>query len=473
MLVFHIGLPKTGTTLLQYRILKRAPGITFLHRKRDRPTMWLMRALRHHCRAGAAVGRIESPFLVAAIDRLATDGRPLVVSDESIALKMNQFWKGSAEGPERVAHRLAALAARVHPALRPCKVIIGIRRQDRWLASAYAHCADGPRAYGFGQDDFDRRLAAIAATPGDAALGWLDYARTRELFAQALGSDNVLMLPMERLVGDMRGTVRELAGFLGGAELRNPRPDKTRPSYMRSVDDEAWRLQRTGELLRLPAGTREGRPRSLRCLERDAGREPAARLRRDGPALMRAADWPIVGPARASRQEWSMRRLAVIAALTLAALPAAAQELPDLGGREVAVATENAYPPLQFVDPKTGEAIGWEYDAMAEIARRLELQAGHRQHELGRDDPRRLRRPGRHRHDRHHHPRRPQGEGRLLRPLHALRDAHAGPRRTRTASPTPRASPPSRTSSSAPRPASPPSTSPSTTSSTATRPTRA
>jgi polar amino acid transport system substrate-binding protein len=48
-----------------------------------------------------------------------------------------------------------------------------------------------------------------------------------------------------------------------------------------------------------------------------------------------------------------------------------AAELPDLGGRTVTVVTENAYPPLQFVDPATGEAIGWEYDAMAEIAERL------------------------------------------------------------------------------------------------------
>ena len=43
--------------------------------------------------------------------------------------------------------------------------------------------------------------------------------------------------------------------------------------------------------------------------------------------------------------------LAALAALGLAA-PAAA-ELSDLGGREVTVVTENAYPPLQFVDPKT------------------------------------------------------------------------------------------------------------------------
>ncbi len=65
-----------------------------------------------------------------------------------------------------------------------------------------------------------------------------------------------------------------------------------------------------------------------------------------------------------------MRLLSFAAALALVAGPALA-ELADLGGREVVVATENAYPPLQFVDPKTGDAIGWEYDAMAEMAKRL------------------------------------------------------------------------------------------------------
>ena len=50
-----------------------------------------------------------------------------------------------------------------------------------------------------------------------------------------------------------------------------------------------------------------------------------------------------------------------------------AGELPDLGGKEVTVVTENAYPPLQFVDPKTGNAIGWEYDAMEEIAKRINI----------------------------------------------------------------------------------------------------
>ncbi|MDO9524845.1 MAG: transporter substrate-binding domain-containing protein [Gemmobacter sp.] len=66
----------------------------------------------------------------------------------------------------------------------------------------------------------------------------------------------------------------------------------------------------------------------------------------------------------------------VFAALGLvlfaAASPATAQTgsaLPDLAGREVIVATENAYPPLQFMDGTTAK--GWEYDAMAELAKRL------------------------------------------------------------------------------------------------------
>jgi len=62
----------------------------------------------------------------------------------------------------------------------------------------------------------------------------------------------------------------------------------------------------------------------------------------------------------------------LVASITFAATSAfAASHLPDLGGRTVVVVTENAYPPLQFIEPSSGDAIGWEYDAMAEIAARL------------------------------------------------------------------------------------------------------
>jgi polar amino acid transport system substrate-binding protein len=65
------------------------------------------------------------------------------------------------------------------------------------------------------------------------------------------------------------------------------------------------------------------------------------------------------------------RAFALLAlAASLPAVEAVAQALPDLAGREITVVTENAYPPLQFIDG-TGKAVGWEYDAMAEIGKRL------------------------------------------------------------------------------------------------------
>lgn len=45
--------------------------------------------------------------------------------------------------------------------------------------------------------------------------------------------------------------------------------------------------------------------------------------------------------------------------------------LPDLGGRTVTVAVENAYPPFNSIDEATGEAVGWDYDVVREICNRL------------------------------------------------------------------------------------------------------
>ena len=66
------------------------------------------------------------------------------------------------------------------------------------------------------------------------------------------------------------------------------------------------------------------------------------------------------------------RFLAAAAVLTGLSLPGVqAQDLPDLAGREIVAVTENAYMPLNFADPATGEGIGLEYDLFNEIARRL------------------------------------------------------------------------------------------------------
>jgi len=62
---------------------------------------------------------------------------------------------------------------------------------------------------------------------------------------------------------------------------------------------------------------------------------------------------------------------ATAATLTLGLTAVAAQDLPDLAGREIVAVTENAYVPLNFTDPATGQGIGFEYDLFNEIANRL------------------------------------------------------------------------------------------------------
>jgi len=50
---------------------------------------------------------------------------------------------------------------------------------------------------------------------------------------------------------------------------------------------------------------------------------------------------------------------------------AAGDKLPDLGGREVTIAVENAYLPFNYIDPDTGEPAGWDYDVWNEICNLL------------------------------------------------------------------------------------------------------
>ena len=50
---------------------------------------------------------------------------------------------------------------------------------------------------------------------------------------------------------------------------------------------------------------------------------------------------------------------------------APAATLPDLGGKTITVALENAYIPFNYIRLDNGKAEGWDYDALAEICKRL------------------------------------------------------------------------------------------------------
>lgn len=56
---------------------------------------------------------------------------------------------------------------------------------------------------------------------------------------------------------------------------------------------------------------------------------------------------------------------------TTAPTEAPTSALPDLGGKTITVAVENAYPPFNSIDQASGKGVGWDYDAVGEICKRI------------------------------------------------------------------------------------------------------
>ena len=65
------------------------------------------------------------------------------------------------------------------------------------------------------------------------------------------------------------------------------------------------------------------------------------------------------------------RRFIAAAALAAGLACAGAAPAADQGGRRVVVAVEDDYPPFNYIDPASRRAVGWDYDAVRELARRL------------------------------------------------------------------------------------------------------
>jgi hypothetical protein len=263
MLVLHIGLPKTATTFLQYKIFKRAEGVGFVHRSGGGEAEALCAELR---KFAAAKSPKSTEHRRRLGEMLAARARPapprcLLVTDENVSVNATDFWKGKGAEPARLARRLGNLRRDLRESYPVLKVILGIRRQDQWLGSRYAESSKN--FPGFGQADFERRMREIAAAETlDGPLAWLDYAAVREAFTAALGARNFLMLPMERLTEDPRAALRETGDFLGGIDLvaryaaAEAKGEGLRRNTL-SAGEGVWALRSGKEEIRLDPGLAE------------------------------------------------------------------------------------------------------------------------------------------------------------------------------------------------------------------------
>lgn len=181
----HIGLPKTGTTVLQ-NALSTANGIRYFHKYTDPD---LIHDLRGYVNG-------ESRDMEKYMTRYSS-GSPNIISDENITIHWKNFWQEDFPHipPVHVLSHLQALYRDQH-------VIFGVRDQATWLASRYAESA---KVFDVAnQEDFEQRVFEVVSRNQNDWL-YYDYViqtlRERFRFVHVLYQEELDFTTLEAVMG--------------------------------------------------------------------------------------------------------------------------------------------------------------------------------------------------------------------------------------------------------------------------------
>ncbi|HEX6929024.1 MAG TPA: sulfotransferase domain-containing protein [Gammaproteobacteria bacterium] len=242
-LVLHIGLPKTGTTFLQKRLFSRQWFVPYfgVHSRIVHP---LDAGLKQVFRKGvpqdwASFRKRWSHDIAATVDSL-----PYRWHDTMLCSNENYFTSttdiahaGHELDPDRVAGHLREFRRSFWK--EDVRVLIGIRRQDQWLASNYAEQAF--RRELSGQKDFERKMSKLTGQDGPS-VPWLDYSLLISRIADAVGRENVSVLLMEELSMDPEAVLGQIESFIGHPLHGAGSVDFKRQENVKAVAENCWRL---------------------------------------------------------------------------------------------------------------------------------------------------------------------------------------------------------------------------------------
>lgn len=220
-IVLHVGLHKTATTFLQDRVFPELPGVAFVHplhtpQPNDGPIERFM--LELFFRNAACIDLDHHRAAIGAwLDRVEHD--TVLISSEAIV-----GW------PIENHSNLANNSELLHAMFPSAQVILVVRRQDKWVESAYAQLLKA----GFSTSieryvnwnprtrSFEPYNVGLYKGPNLDARD-LDWAAFDRHYRGRFGERGVLTLPFELFTDDAPVFLRTLYDFLGVEN--GPQPD--------------------------------------------------------------------------------------------------------------------------------------------------------------------------------------------------------------------------------------------------------
>jgi hypothetical protein len=241
-LYLHIGYRKTGTTYLQKHVFPNMSNVLFLCKAAKPASKAIIEAFGRSPGIWKKTGAEIFGALEAETTTSFGTARSALVSSESMSMHtIFASHKEQKADPYLLAAHLHECQLIGKARGIRVKIFMGIRRQDQYLASIFSGI--GKRVGEISQANFENQTAEILDFDRRYFIDgvWLDYKSVRDILVEAVGDDNLLILPQELLANEEQSFLSRLGAFIGEPGIKSSL--SATKENVRGLGADVWQLR--------------------------------------------------------------------------------------------------------------------------------------------------------------------------------------------------------------------------------------